>query len=252
MTRGHLCEVDGCDRPTPAPLCGDHFAELLKALRGVGRLTPELRITMTRQAVSSSSGDASSDAGLSFAWNAADLYWTAGETLRAWALDVARLVGYQPAYPDRIAHLAGWHIAHRQILRTLPDLAQMHDETRWLARTMRTAVYGPGPLQSLGPCDDCGRALGAASGQAAVTCSGCGAQYDVPTRRRALLAEAEEQLLTATELSRVMPELLGDQLAELKVDRIWKWASRGRLVQRPGKRYRVGDVLALLEVRLTS
>ncbi|MCF7550990.1 hypothetical protein [Pseudonocardia sp. WMMC193] len=253
MTRGHTCEAEGgCDQTTPAHLCGAHFTELLRALRGVGRLTPELRVTLTRQAVSSAVGDSTSDAGLPYAEAAADLYWIAGETLRVWAFDVARIVGYQPAYPDRTAHLAGWHIAHRQVLRHLPDIAQMHDETRWLARTMRTAIYGPGPLQSLGPCDTCGRALGAAAGQAAVTCPGCGAVYDVPTRRRALLSEAKEQLLTATELSRVMPELLGDQLAELKTERIRKWASRGRLVQRPGRRYRVGDVLTLLNVELST
>jgi len=79
-----------------------------------------------------------------------------------------------------------------------------------------------------------------------VGCPSCGARYDVHARRRELLAAAEDRLAHV--------ELLVGALSglgvELNVERVRKWAQRGRLLQHGHdqlgrKLYRVGDAVDL-------
>lgn len=253
MSRRSVCVVGSCARPVTGRLCGEHLADVVRGLRAVGWLTDELTLTATRQVRGSGGGDPGGEAprGLVFAWNSSDLAWVLTNTLQVWVVELAG----QPLDPRIHAvgqnrELAGYLLASRNRMRTHAKAEQLHDEITWCIRQVKTAIFGPGPLTSLGPCEECEHALRSTALQKVMSCPRCGREYNVIERRRLLLDRARGTLLTAAELSRVMPELLGDQLRELKVDRIYKWASRGRLSQRPGRRYSVGDVLELLDVNL--
>lgn len=88
-----------------------------------------------------------------------------------------------------------------------------------------------------------------------ITCPICGTEHDVAARRAYLLAESEHMLLTAAEAARAVVVWSDYERGEHRlVDRIRRWAERGRITTRGhvGVRgnsralYRLGDVLDLL------
>jgi hypothetical protein len=108
------------------------------------------------------------------------------------------------------------------------------------------------PLQHVyaGPCDECGVDLYAHPKASSVSCRNCARDYDIDSRRKWMLTKAEDQLLTATEMSRALPGLLQQALTASMIRGL---AHRGRLTQHPPHHtrprdplYRVGDVLELL------
>lgn len=103
------------------------------------------------------------------------------------------------------------------------------------------------PLQHtfLGPCDQCGEDLYAHPKARGVVCrnSECEAEYDIGYRREWLLRQAEGQLLTATEMSWALPELLQRKLT---ASTIRNYAHRGRLTQHPPHPHRPREPLYLV------
>lgn len=83
---------------------------------------------------------------------------------------------------------------------------------------------------------------------------GCGARWGVADLREWLLGEAEDQLRTATELSRALPDLLQIKLTASMI-RGYALRHGDRLPRKPphpldklkSPRYRVGDLIALVK-----
>jgi hypothetical protein len=99
-----------------------------------------------------------------------------------------------------------------------------------------------------GPGVECDHDLYANPGRRYVTCRACGAEHDVDARRAVLLGAVADQLLTAVEASRALPGLLGRPVTAATVRGL---AHRGRLAQRPGGLYRVGDLIDALTAQAT-
>ena len=242
------CQVEACPRPANVgPICAVHRVQLTDALAAFPWLVQQLHLTVTRQAVSGTAGGGGD--GLAFAREEADLLWVIRNTCDAWARLLAKqlLVGYHPP-AGAYSYGATW-LARPELTRGLldmPELAEMVGEFVALARACERAIdRGPDRVY-VGPCDECRSDLYAYPEAAMARCR-CGLEYDVALRRGALLAEAEEVLLSAVDVSRALTALG----VEVTPDRIRQWGSRGKL--RPilgpwGGRavYRVGDVRALL------
>jgi hypothetical protein len=104
-----------------------------------------------------------------------------------------------------------------------------------------------------GPCTaetedgHCGADLYARRATGEVKCRECGAVYDVESRRRWLLDEAEDRLADAATVARAVSWLGAEPL---NPERVRKWAERGRIAIKghDGKRplYRIGDAIDLL------
>lgn len=82
------------------------------------------------------------------------------------------------------------------------------------------------------------------------TCRTCGTEWDVPERRAALLALAEDRLVTTTEACRAI-KTYGSEGEHVTPDRIWKWKQRGRIMAhgsdvRGRDLWRLGDILDLV------
>jgi hypothetical protein len=164
-----------------------------------------------------------------------------------------------PSWPaDSLPAMAGWLIGEVRWLRRHPDAASMyHDITHAVGRIRQVVDRAPN-LVYAGPCGAlvgadtaahrCGADMYATPGAAVVTCQACRTHHDVEQRRDWMRDALKEYLLTATEIARAMTS----PSQEVRADRIWQWASRGRLVSRgtdsTGRLplYRVGDVQELL------
>lgn len=98
------------------------------------------------------------------------------------------------------------------------------------------------------PIRQCTEDLYAKIGETVVTCRACKAEHDVAKRRDFLLAASEDLLLHAAWIA----QALSGFGVQVKVERIWQWASRGQLLAhgvdlRGRPTYRVGDVMDLLQ-----
>ncbi len=91
-----------------------------------------------------------------------------------------------------------------------------------------------------GQCDNCGRQLLAELGAESVTCA-CGMTALALQDKRRERAAAADVLGTAAEISGAL-ERIGIRIPR---GTITSWASRGRLLPRPGGAYALSDVLAL-------
>lgn len=166
--------------------------------------------------------------------------------------------------------LSRWLLRHPSWVQSYSDGAAMFDDIRGAVRHARSTIYGPGERVFLGICSapvelpvgddgdsvlvECQRDLYGAKGRAMVACPECGAEWDTGARRRHMLASMEDELLTATELSRALPNYLQrPDDKPVTASMVRGYARRGRLMAHgyaPGSgdaRYRVGDLLDILE-----
>src|SRR5262249_9174657 len=93
----------------------------------------------------------------------------------------------------------------------------------------------------------CQTELYAPAGAEAIRCRDCGTDWPVAERRAWLLQHSRDYLLTAAELCRALPHLLG---RPLNVKTVRTWATGGRLTERgrtdDGRPlYQVGEVTDL-------
>lgn len=168
----------------------------------------------------------------------------AGRALRdALTTEVHQLTGPRPAgtVPALAAHL----LARLDTIRHTDTAARTVDALSRVVKTARSAIDRPADLVFGGPCE-CGHDLYARGDATHFTCPTCGTVYDFEQRRAWLLSATEDSLLTATEASRALSDLLGRTLSP---NTIRTWANTGRLVPHGhhGDRplYRVGDLVAL-------
>lgn len=147
-------------------------------------------------------------------------------------------------YLDRQHAIIEWSQWAPEMLRDLLSLE----------RRLRRMVDRPPDTWFAGVCS-CKERLHATPGRPTVTCRACGLQYDVAQCRTALLKEAQEYLVTASEAAWALLVWTDYAGSERKlVDLIRKWRDRERVQTRgtalvSGRDrdlYRLGDLQALV------
>jgi hypothetical protein len=176
------------------------------------------------------------------------------DTLRAWADHVAQRRGIPaPEHdPVKAASFLRCFLGEIQDDQMAGDIA---DEIGFAVLMAQRAVDKPMQHQYVGPCDQCKADLYAHPRALSVACrnSPCEAEYNVSDRRAWLLEQVEDQLRTAAELSRALPNLLQQPLSASAIRGLAR-RHGDKLPQKdphpkdPMKapRYRVGDLIALL------
>lgn len=193
--------------------------------------------------------------------------------LRVWRPETSPRVGLLPqdrfAGPDTV-ELAEWLARHLGSVGRLDDAGDLDDAVRDAVRRVRSTrdvaelvYYGPCSCSPTIRDDYCWRAAdgcdcGGAHGEQVdlyapvsadyVECRKCGRSFEAPARRLWLLEQARAQQLTATEMSRALPKLLGRPLT---ASMIRNYASRGKITPKPPHprderrlpRYAVGEVM---------
>lgn len=239
--------------------CGDALRQDLGEVAD-GALAQELETALARQARMGGTGARSAEAPLGYGEAAATAIWILRTTMVAWILLLSEDSDYLPpgVLDEQLPALAWWLRASVEDIRRHPDAAAAIDELTAAVRQARNVVYGPTHRVYCGQCGadasdgPCPVDLYAHPDAGVVQCP-CGAVWDVQRRRDWLLVQAEKMLGTATEIARAVTGLG----REVTPERIWQWASRGRLLARGrGPRgqplYRVGDVLDLLDAAVAA
>lgn len=262
-----LCLAPMCDRPAHAGfLCGSCVSTLRKDLESVTDLLADLEVTVCRQdKLSDPSGRSTDERPLPLRLGPVEARDTLTATLEAWARHVAGRRGagiglYGAAVSARYLRL------HLNEVASDEQAGQLADEIGFAVITSRRAVDKPLQHVYLGPCmnelneherkarpgaEFCSHDLYAHPRAVEVVCEaeGCGAMWGVAELREWLLGEAEDQLRTATELSRALPDLLRMHITAATIR---GWARYGKITQHPpvpgsdrpkDPTYRVGDVI---------
>lgn len=252
------CVIDR--RPTAdALICQSCLDDLRAELRQVPWLVEQLGITLTRQArVGERNGPRSSETPLPYHVGASDELDVLRDTLWVWARAVAEQRGIDlPEVKDSV-ELGQWMLRHPHDIAQHTDVGELHGDVLAILKTIRHTIdLGP-DRRFLGPCDNCGEELniwiypGHLPKHVYCSTEGCGAEYDMAERRVWLLEAAYDRLLTATEMSRAIRELVPGG-KPLSPSLISLWAHRGRITKylphprdahkRP--RYRVEDVVQI-------
>lgn len=179
--------------------------------------------------------------------------------------------------------LSKWLLRHPSWMAGHTEAAGLYDDVTTAVRHAKGVIYGPQARIYLGICSaamtitvpldagpvtvtlQCEMDLYGRKDREFMACPDCGAEHDVAARRKVMLDAMEDQLLTATELSRALPTYLSQ---DLTASMIRGYALRGRLLahgtvdadpddgvvegvlvvagRRRAPRYRVGDVLDVL------
>lgn len=256
-----LCAV--CGRPVAdqAYLCDRETRMLAVDLAEVPGLEPELEVTLSRQDRVGESGGGGvtkrSEEPLPYSAVASEAGYVLTNTLTTWVRHVAGERGIPGPQGGPVATVAArWLLGHVQWLRHRPEAAEAYGEITSAVGMVRLVIDRHGSRLYAGPCTTpgdngvpCAADLETRPGARLIRCRACGAEHDAQHRRDWLLQSAERQLLTATELSRALPLLLG---RELNVNTIRTWANppNQRLVAHGATiegwpLYQVGEVITL-------
>lgn len=240
-----LCAVESCGRPVKdATVCQSCSDRLAAALGDVPALADEIEVTVTRQSrmADRKDGPRSATRPLVFDMDASIMRDALRNTLSTWIREITYDGETLPS--DTIGGMARWLLVPRRLerIRHHPAAGEAVDEITACVRTAEHNVMGPSLRWYAGPCD-CGLDLYVVPSAALVRCRSCGTEYDVAARRDWLLETAEDTLAHAALIAQALTVLE----SPVKVDRIYKWAERGRIADRgvdPRGRplYRVGDV----------
>lgn len=178
----------------------------------------------------------------------------------------AHLRSYR-APADVVESLAGYLLASLPALRHRPEVTELADQMETMRARVSRVIDRPAELNFFGPCGamdywpdgepvlcsaPCTGELYGEAAASALTCQTCGAEHDVQVVRRYLLAEAQDQLVTAADLSKFLTAY-GEPLT---AERIRQWASRGLLVPHAKDRagrpvYRVSEAVERLSALAT-
>lgn len=271
--------VLNCGRPADN-MCGICWKELKTCLEDVEQLLPDLDVAVSRQAKIGGSAvgfvTGSSERQIPPNLGAAATVQHLRDTLARWVHRLAQAESHVVVL-DLVVHplpLSRWLLRHPSWIAGHTAAVELHAEITGAVRRARGVVFGPPQQVYLGICSapvlvqheeggdeeaECPRDLYAAKDRVGVRCAECGFSHDVAYRRKRMLDAMEDQLLSATELSRALPPYLD---REVTANMIYGYAKRGRLVAhgsvlaevnsnltvkgRQIPRYRVGDVLDVL------
>jgi hypothetical protein len=148
---------------------------------------------------------------------------------------------------SEITHAAKFIAEHVWWLRKRPEAPEAFKDLTLADYRLERIIDRAEPRVYAGPCNICRKDLYARQGAAQVECHPCDMTYDMEGRRSWLLEQVEDRLERSFVIARALTELG----SPIHVDRIRKWAERGRLIPhatdglgRP--LYRIGDVRELL------
>ncbi len=253
-----------CGRPVQdATICQGCSDRLERALGDVPALVQDLEVTRFRQSRTGGQGIGivvrGAERPLPWDQRASEATDVLRSTLVGWVRIALEEAHPRPASPrDGLADMARFLLALMPWFRQHAAADQAVDEvTHAVENAQRVTDRAPdrvyaGPCrEEYGPEDErgerCCTAHLYATNPRAVQCPNCKAVHDVPPRQAWLLAMAQDQLETATNLSQALSRL-GESVTP---ERVRKWAQRGRVLphghnERGHPLYRVGDVLELL------
>jgi len=247
-----LCTAPRCSFPAlNGFLCRNCVDVLKRDLGAIPWLLDELETTITRQdKLTDPSGRSGDERPLPIRLHAMEARRDLNVTLASWAAHTAgRFDGLDRSVIWTELRLANYLLDHLGDILTDLHAGQIADEIGYARGMSQRAIDKPVPRVYVGPCEDCDKDLYAHPSAAEVECKtpDCGAVYPIEARRRWLLGKAEDQLRTATDLSRALPDLLQ---VRLTASMIRAWAHQGRITQHPplpdrprDPTYRVGDIL---------
>jgi hypothetical protein len=249
-----LCTAPNCSFPQlNGYLCRNCTDQLRRDLSAIPWLLEDLEVTITRQdKLTDPSGRSGDERPLPIRLHAMEARRDLNVTLASWATHTAgRFDGLDRSVIWTELRLANYLLDHLGDILTDPHAGQIADEIGYARGMCQRAIDKPVPRVYVGPCEDCDKDLYAHPSAAEVECKtpDCGAVYPIEARRRWLLGKAEDQLMTATEMSRALPGLSSQPLT---VDMIRGYVRRGRLTSHPPIKpkgpalFRVGDILDLI------
>lgn len=264
-----------CGRPVKdqATLCQGCTDRLARDLGEIGALAEELTTTRLRQ--SRTGGQATGVLSRSYErplpWDerASEAQDVLRSTVVAWVRVVLEERGGRMP-DDDMGRMGAFLLGSLEWLRHHQAADEVADEIGHAVQHARRMIDLAPEKVYAGPCreefvtgepeqdwpDDEGHLLNTAccvaelyarQGADAITCRNCGAEHSVAERHRWLVAIANDQLVTASVLSKFL-SAYGEPLT---ADRIWKWAERGQLVahgkDKAGRpTYRVSEAVELL------
>jgi hypothetical protein len=248
-----------CGQPVKdAYVCSDCARQLAKDLGDIPALAEDLAVTRTRQSRLGGRGAGvvvrSEERPLPWDERAARVTVSLQRALLSWVqlvsplCHVPRLAGpacsscshptcravRPPAVRTDadILSMSRWLLGQVEWLRHHPLGSQAVKDLGRAVSAARTAIDRPEDRVFLGICsairdggDLCPVDVYAIVGETTAKCPSCGASHVVEDRRRKLLHVVDGQLLSATDLSRILT-LYGQPVTQ---DRIWKWKERGRI-----------------------
>lgn len=238
-----VCGSCGASVGDGASLCTGCTRDLAGLLLQAASIAPDLDDAVARLLKRGSGGRRSGDENpLPVNLYASKARGNLGTALARWTFAVLDtrpdLFGLWP--PKSIGGTARWLTARLAVLRQVQDAAGLLAELRDAVRDALAVVDRKPERAPAGLCDNCGRQLLAELGADSVTCA-CGMTLTGVRAARQARAEAANFLGTAQEVSDMM-RALGKPVPR---GTITSWASRGRLLPRPGGVYALSDVLAL-------
>lgn len=269
-----VCALDGCDRklPTDSPstVCTRCLNRLERNLGDITSLAHELEVTITRQNVTSTGGGrVTGERPLAYNAEASDRADNLHRTLAAWVA-VARAATHSPE--QALGGMTTPRLGHA-LLCALPglikrdDITDLIDEVTYAIRKARQIIDKAPDRWYVGTCDhvehleacdddlcestdhevECGAELYAIAGHDTVVCRTCSTEHNVPERRLAMLLEADDELMTLTQLTTAVGLTGAETITRKSLE---GWVRRGRLI-RAGNNgatatYRVGDVLDII------
>ncbi|WP_116051697.1 hypothetical protein [Amycolatopsis palatopharyngis] len=197
-----------------------------------------------------------SDQPVMFHKAASEAKWMLENTISTWARDFAETYTHLTLTATTTVEAAGWMADFAGLLADHPAAGELHDEITSAVRTVRRVIDRPADKVYLGQCgyevggEVCPEDLYCTPEQTWVHCPTCGSDWDTQARRKRLLEVAEDQLDTATNISRALSRLARPVSAAA----IRGYAHRGKLTPHPPRHddprkdplYRIGDVLDLL------
>jgi hypothetical protein len=230
-----------CTAPVPdGYLCQGCTRDLAHTLLTAASIAPDLDDAIARLLKRGSGGKSSNpEPPLPIDMAASDAADLLRLELAVWSASVAP-PDDMPPMVLRIRDLARHLARHLDGLRQHPDAGRAKRDISTAVHRALAVVDRLPERAPAGLCDNCGRQLLAELGADSVTCA-CGMTLLALQDRRRERAAAADVLGTAAEISGAL-ERIGIRIPR---GTITSWASRGRLVPRPGGAYALSDVLAL-------
>lgn len=264
------CTVRGCDRPTQTNLCPACLTETVTSIRELAYsysdghrrpgLVQDLQDTAVRRDHTGAGGVGivarAAEQPVPFHEDASTLLVQVRYDVTRWARNVAATYPHLTLTATTVPEAAEWMGTFPNLLAEHPYASTLHAEMLSTARQIRRMIDRAPDKVYLGQCgyeerqQVCLQDLYALPHSPYVRCPTCGSDWDTQARRDHLLTVVENQLETATEISRALSRLARPVSAAA----IRGYAHRGKLTPHPPRHddprqdplYRIGDVLDLL------
>lgn len=271
-------ECVACSQATEMFLCWECCKTLKSRLDSVAWLSPELDLTLSRQAHTASPSDrigGNPEQPLIFHAAASETGWVLRNTLSTWARDLCETRGIEyiplgylhplppgfvgPLRPgerhiaadfvDTTPGLAAWLAHHVTSIAMQQAAGECFDEISAAVAAVHRVIDRPPGRMYIGPCGDvfqgvkCEADLYVTIGSPEACCPVCGATHEVESRRDMLYQQVRGVLGTAAELARLLPWIMDAPITRKRItyyERID--AVTARLVG--GERmYQIGEVI---------